>query len=149
MPRPTLILTALMALSACRFDTYYAEGAAIATRDRDLAQCQAEARRDLPPQLVTRYTPRQFHPGVQQCNAAGICTVSAPYWTGGDPYSVDMNETARAGSETACMAERGYTLISLPACPQGAAVAASTTMAALGTETCLLNRQNGALVVTP
>ena len=149
MPRPALILTALLALSACRFDTYYAEGASIAARDRDQAQCQAEARRDLPVQLITRVTPRQFHPGIRQCDAAGTCTVSAPYWTGGQPYSVDLNEEARAGAETACMAARGYTLISLPACPQGTAVAASTTMAALSPETCLINRQNGALVVTP
>jgi len=149
MPRSALILTALLAVSACRFDTYYAEGAAIAVRDRDLAQCQAEARRDLPERIVTRYTPRRFHPGIPQWNAAGIRTVSPPYWTGGEPYSVDLNEAARAGAETACMAARGYTLISLPACPQGTAVAASTTMARLTSETCLLNRQNGALVVTP
>lgn len=149
MPRPAVILTALLALSACRVDTYYAEGAAIAMRDRDLAQCQAQARRDLPERIVTRYTPRRFHPGIPQWTAAGIRTLSPPYWTGGQPYDVDLNEAARAGAETACMAARGYTLISLPACPQGAAIAAATTMAPLTPETCLLTRQNGALVVTP
>lgn len=149
MTRIILTTCALLALTACRFDAYYAEGVTIASRDRDRAQCQAEAQRALPERMVTRFTPRQFHPGTTVCDAANICVINAPYWTGGDPYTVDLNEDQREGAVTSCMAARGYTLISLPSCPTGAPIAASTRMAPLTTDTCLLNRRNGGLIVNP
>ncbi len=143
------LASSLLALAACQSDTYYAEGVSIGQRDSDLARCNSEAHRDHPPNLITRYTPRVFHPGTQVCTAPGVCHMTAPYWTGGNPYTVDLNRQVRSSTVTGCMADRGYTLISLPSCRQGTA-SASTTMAPLGSDTCLIDRENGgALVVNP
>ncbi len=150
MKRNLLILCSVLALSACRFDEYYAEGASIATRDSDVAACNAIAIRQYPIAQMTRYTPQVFHPARETCNSAGICRINPPYWSGGDPYTVDVNEDRRTGAVRACMADRGYTLVSLPRCDPQGTVAASTIMAPLTAETCLIPRQSGgSLVVNP
>lgn len=83
MIRPAAVALAVLALSACQVTEYYAEGRSLATRDRDIALCEAEALISFPPRIVTRFTPRVFRPGATTCNAAGTCVTSVGYWEGG------------------------------------------------------------------
>jgi len=151
MPRfPALALAlATLTLAACQSTVYYSEGVSVAVRERDLGLCRAEARRDLPPLLETRHTPRVFHPGVPSCNAEGVCTTTRGYWEGGDPYTVDLNEDARRHAVVACMGSLGYTQVSLPACNRDRPVAQSTIMAPLTSDTCIIRTRDSALVVNP
>lgn len=138
-----------LTLSACTFTEYYAEGVSVATRDRDLALCEAEAQAAYPPRLVTRFTPRVFHPGRTSCDASGACVMTPGYWEGGHPYQEDLNEDIRARAVTGCMGGRGYAQVSLPVCDSGAAVTPSTVMAPLTSQTCLLRAGGSSLIVNP
>lgn len=122
---------------------YYAEGVSAAARDVDLAQCQAAALRAFPYLAETRYTERRFVPPTETCTEDGTCTRTRGYFEGGEPYTVDANEDLRRADANACMIQRGYSRVSLPICAAGTAVAASTAMAPLGPDTCIL-RSRGA-----
>ena len=139
----------VLALTGCNSTTYYAEGISVAARDRDLAQCEAEARASYPPRLVTRLTPRVFHPGSSTCDATGVCVTEPPYWTGRTPYQEDLNEDIRDRAVVGCMGGRGYAQVSLPICERDAAVTPSVIMAPLGADTCLLRNGGTSLIVAP
>ncbi len=149
MPRFALPLVALIVLAACDVTEYYAEGRSVADRSRDLAQCEADALSQYPERLVTRYTPRIFHPGSQTCDAAGTCTATPGYWDGGDPFVEDLNEDRRARAIAGCMGQRGYAEVSLPVCDPNLNAAPSTIMAPLTDSTCVIPARTGALIVNP
>jgi hypothetical protein len=149
MIRPIAVALALLTLSACQVSEYYAEGQSIAARDRDIAICEAEALTTYPPRIVTRFTPRIFHPGQTTCDAAGNCVTSAGYWEGGQPYSEDLNEDLRARAITGCMGGRGYARVSLPVCSSDQPVRASTIMAPLTNDTCVIRSGGASMIVNP
>lgn len=149
MIRPAAFFAALLTLSACQVTEYYAEGRSLATRDRDIALCEAEAMTTYPPRIVTRFTPRIFRPGTTTCDAAGNCVTSAGYWEGGQPYTEDLNEDLRAGAVTGCMGGRGYARVSLPTCPADQPVRASTVMAPLTDRTCVIRQGGASMIVNP
>lgn len=146
-----LVLAALLTLPlvGCQYTEYYAEGVSIATRERDRAQCEAEARDAYPPLMETRFTPRVYHPGRVRCDGAGTCEVTPGFWEGGDRYRVDLNEDARDRAIAGCMGGRGYAQVRLPVCERGQTVAPSTVMAPLTAESCLLMTGGSAMFVTP
>lgn len=145
------MLVGFAILAGCaRFDTYYAEGIPIATRDRDLAQCEAEALVRFPVDIVIRRTPPTLRPPSTTCDAAGACTTTPGHWDWGEAYSVDVNAAARTRAVTGCMGGRGYARITLPACDLRQPPAVATTMPPLAPETCVINRRDGGrIVVTP
>ena len=102
-----------------------------------------------PPRIVTRFTPRVFHPGTTSCDAAGNCVTTPGHWTGGQPYSVDLNEGQRATAFAGCMGGRGYARVSLPICPSGQSVRASTVMAPLTDDTCVIRNGGVSMIVNP
>ncbi|WP_071675028.1 hypothetical protein [Nioella nitratireducens] len=144
-----LAVIPLAALAACDVTEYYAEGRSVADRSRDLAQCEAEALSRYPERLVTRYTPRVFHPGAQTCDASGTCTATPGYWEGGDPYIEDLNEDRRDRALAGCMGRRGYSEIRLPICDPNLNATPSTIMAPLTDSTCVIPARSGALIVSP
>ena len=71
------------------------------------------------------------------------------HWTGGQPYSVDLNEGQRATAFAGCMGGRGYARVSLPICPSGQSVRASTVMAPLTDDTCVIRNGGVSMIVNP
>jgi hypothetical protein len=143
------IAIALLPLTACQYTEYYAEGRTVAQRTLDYANCESAAYYDHPEQRVTRYRPRVYVPETETCDAEGTCVTTEGYWQGGEAYTVDLAQSRRGTAIAACMAERGYTEVSLPICPASRRVAASTVMAPLSDSTCLIRTDNGALIVNP
>ncbi len=144
--RPALILFVL--LSACApAPVYYAEGVSLAQRERDLALCDAQAFAAYPVRNQIRYRPRTWFPGTQTCTADGVCTMTPGYWLGGEAYTVDVNADARRNAGVACMGARGYARISLPRCPEGTAIAPTTTMPPLTSATCVWDQAGGVPVI--
>jgi len=141
-------LPVLAVLAACvPAPVYYAEGVTLAAREQDLGRCNAQAFASYPVRNVTRYRPRVFVPGTQSCDAAGVCTVTPPYWRGGEAYTVDVNAEARRAGGVACMGERGYARISLPRCAEGTVIQPTTTMPPLTGGTCIWDQTGGVPVV--
>jgi hypothetical protein len=151
MRLPIILLSAAMALSGCvTGSVYYAEGVDLATRDADTASCERQALAEYPIRTQIRYTPRIYVPPRQFCDSAGACTVRPGYFEGGDPYTVDVNESFRRTAFAGCMGARGYTRVGLPTCPEGTAVRISTVMPPLTGGTCLYRPAPGpALIVNP
>jgi hypothetical protein len=149
MIRPAAFALTFLTLAACNVTEYYAEGRSVADRDRDIALCEAEAVSAYPPSIVTLYTPRVFHPGQTTCDAAGTCVTSAGYWEGGDPYSEDVNEDLRRRAIAGCMGGRGYARVSLPVCSSDQPVRASTIMAPLTDDTCVVRSGGASMIVNP
>lgn len=145
------LLVATIALSGCvTGSVYYAEGVELAARDADAAACERQALAEYPVRTQVRYTPRIYVPPRQICDSTGACTVQPGYFEGGDPYTVDVNESFRRTAFTGCMGARGYTRVGLPNCPEGTAVRVSTVMPPLTGGTCLYRPAPGpALIVNP
>lgn len=137
--RPTVIgLGAALALAACDASTvFFAEGVDLATREADLAQCEALALTEFPVRSQTRFTPRIFVPPETICSASGTCIVRPGYFDGGVPYSVDVNAEFRRTATRGCMGERGYARVGLPFCAPETRVQPSTVMPPLTEGTCL------------
>lgn len=145
-----LVATLMLAsLGGCQTSAYYAEGVSIHERDADQAICRDEARIRYPTNAITRFTPRVFNPGTTTCDAAGTCTTTQGYWSGGEAYTVDLNEDARREAAAACMARAGYARVSLPACSANSGASASSIMAPLNDDSCILRSGGTSMIVTP
>ena len=151
MRLPLVLSLAATVLSGCvTGSVYYAEGVDLATRDADMASCERQALAEYPVRTQIRYTPRTYVPPSQTCDAAGNCTIRPGYFEGGDPYTVDVNESFRRTAFAGCMGARGYTRVGLPNCEEGAQIRLSTVMPPLTGGTCLYRPAPGpALIVNP
>lgn len=110
------LLSALLTLTACTSMTiYHRDGAEVSRIDTDLTACRASAQTEVPPDIRQRYIPPVYS-YQSYCYPNGYCTsqriLSAPgYFT---PY--DANEGKRAAWIQSCMAQKGFSQISLPLC---------------------------------
>jgi len=149
--RPILLACCLLLLASCVSNTavYYAEGVSVSTREGDAAQCEAQAYAEYPVRSETRFTPRVFVPPQEICDSAGNCTLTPGYFEGGDPYTVDVNDSPRRAAGQACMVDRGYARVSLPRCEEGSAVQPSPVMPRLTEASCVRRTQFGPEIVTP
>ncbi len=147
-----LVALSLILCSACAPTTiYYREGAGVAAVDRTLARCTAQAARDVPVVLETRYTPLRVVRDTF-CDPDGNCTVEIDT-EGGDAYDVDVNAERRTAAVNQCMARERFTPVTLPPCPPNVARAApagpTTTLPRLTPKSCAVSRDSGVRIVTP
>lgn len=151
MARSLPAFACAIALAGCvSSNVYYAQGVDVTTRERDFAQCEAQALRDFPYLPEVRFTEHSFVPPTETCTPDGTCTRTGGYFEGGERYTVDANTDLRASAAGACMGAQGYRRISLPYCDEGTAVMPDPRMAELRDGTCVLRRGNAPdLVVNP
>jgi hypothetical protein len=146
----TLLLT--LALPACApLTLYYKAGTPVATVERDTTACQVQALRDAPVANQVRRTPPTYVPPRRTCDSAGNCTTTAGYYLPGEVYTVDVNSALRKKVENQCMADRGYSPASIPACPQGvkqaAPLAATATLPRLTPKSCAIRNRDGSFQI--
>ena len=143
-----LVILAAMALSACvPLSIYYRDGISVSKMEADTTECQVKALRDVPVSTQIRRGAPIFYPGRRICDASGKCYYEAGYYAPGPIYSVDPNEGLRARVERQCMADRGYTPVSIPACPNRVANAApaavTTQLPRLTPSSCVIRNSGG------
>ncbi|ASM72441.1 MULTISPECIES: hypothetical protein [Roseobacteraceae] len=146
----TLLLT--LALPACApLTLYYKAGAPVATVQRDTTACQVQALRDAPVANQIRRTPPTYVPARRVCNSAGLCTTTGGYYLPGEVYTYDVNGPLRKRVENQCMADRGYSPASIPACPNGvkqaATPAATATLPRLTPKSCAIRNSDGSFQI--
>lgn len=146
----TLILT--LALPACApLTLYYKAGTPVATQQRDTTACEVLALRDAPVANQVRRTPPTYVPPRRVCNSAGACSTTGGYYLPGEVYTVDVNAPLRKRVETQCMADRGYSPTSIPACPAGvkqaAPVGTTSTLPRLTPKSCAIRNSDGSFQI--
>jgi hypothetical protein len=120
-------LVALLMLSGCAQYQWQKSGAAQSEFNRDSYECQTEAARTYPTQVVTRQVTSGYTtPSYTNCSGSGSaygsggyvygnnnvnCTTTPGQQVQGVTTTVDVNANNRAQSEKACMYARGWQLI--------------------------------------
>jgi hypothetical protein len=143
-----LVILAAMALSACvPLSIYYRDGVSVAKMEKDTTECQVKALRDVPVSTQIRRGAPIFYPGRRICDSSGKCYYEAGYYAPGPIYSVDPNEGLRASVESQCMADRGYTPVSIPTCPNNisktAPAGVTTQLPRLTPSSCVIRNSGG------
>ncbi|MDW4497790.1 hypothetical protein R5H30_07345 [Sulfitobacter sp. D35] len=156
--RPVFVVAvpALVALlTACApLTTYYREGVEVSRLATDQTNCEIKALQQVPPSNQIRREAPYYVPGRRSCNDRGDCRVYGGYWIPGDVYTVDVNRGLRERAETLCMAEQGYSRVTLPDCAPGVAQsvapASTTRLPPLRQGSCAIRRGGGRWqIVTP
>ena len=148
--RHAAFLTLLAAaLAACApLQTYYRPGASVADLNRETLACEVQALRDVPRSLVVERERPEFVPPRRSCDAKGACRVTrAGYWVPGRVIRYDPNDGLRRRVERQCMADKGYTPVSIPQCPDAVARAAppgaTTRLPVLRDGACVIRNPDG------
>lgn len=120
-------VAALTLLAACdtSLSIFYKQGASVARMQTDQTRCEVSALRDAPVATQVRQSPPTYVPGRRVCNSQGQCRVTNGYYIPGNTYTVDVNAGLRERVLNQCMADIGYTPVSIPACPQNVRSAVS------------------------
>lgn len=117
-----LAITLLTTLASCtERSIWYQQGVSLSQRDRDALACEVQATRDAP---VATQGPMRLVPGGTSCRMETLgglprretCITTAPRWESGPITTVDVNKPLRIKVYRQCMADLGYTQISLPRC---------------------------------
>lgn len=142
----------LALLAACApLETYYKAGASVATVNRDTTACEVSALQKVPQVLQIRRKPPRFIPGRRVCDAAGNCTTAPGYYIDGGVESYDPNLGLRQRVELQCMADKGYTPVSIPPCPDSVAKAAppaaTTRLPTLKEGSCVIRNRDGSFQI--
>lgn len=140
------------ALSACApLETYYRPGAAVAEMQRQTLSCEVDALAAVPVATQIRRLPPEFIPGRKICAADGSCRVRPGRYIPGEIVTFDANAPLRRRVERQCMADEGYTPVSIPACPSGVARAApdaaTRVLPALGPTSCAIRNPDGTFLI--
>ena len=121
--RGIYFVSALVGLSACVPSTtsgYWQEGATEGRTNQAITQCQVESLRAVPPSVAIGTTPRYTTPTQTSCYNTGYnrvqCSSTGGQTYGGNTYSYDPNDGLRSRVEAQCMANRGFSVVSLPTC---------------------------------
>jgi hypothetical protein len=131
----------------------YKTGANAASSNRAITDCEVTAAQRVPQQLVIQTTPTYVTPTQTQCNRYGtqtFCNTTGGQVMGGETYSRDANAGLRSRVYGQCMADKGYTFVDIPACPQGTPLMGSFAEAKLrplSRNTCYLVTPNGTMAV--
>ena len=149
------LLAAFAVVSACApLRTYYKEGEQVAQLQTDQTRCEVAALKEVPVNNQIRYTPERYIPERQICNRDGKCVIDGGYWTGGESYTVDVNEDLRIRVTDQCMATQGYAKVEIPRCEgnvsQSMTPARTVVLPPLTTESCAIKNNDGSWrIVTP
>ena len=153
--RPTWIIAALTALAACApLTVYYKQGASVAAMEQTLNECKVKALREVPPRILTRYTPPVTAP-YTHCNANGNCYTYFRTITPGRYERYDANEGLRDRTERLCMAGASYAKTSIKECDPSQVEAArpltaTRTFPPLTENSCVIRLKSGRWkIVTP
>lgn len=111
----------LVALAACETEQtiVYRPDTPASTRSRDLLACELMAAQQVPVNTQIRTNPVYVSPANIQCTSYGYSTSCYDYGSqvsGGGVYSVDANVGLRARVRAQCLADRGYSAVTLPIC---------------------------------
>ena len=144
---PFLPIVALL-LSACApLSTYYREGVEVSRLNADQTTCEIDALQSVPPSNQIRREPPYYIPAERRCNGRGHCRAYGGYWIPGEIYTVDVNRGLRDRAARMCMAEKGYTRITLPDCAPAVASsvqsAVTTKLPPLHPQSCAIRRGKG------
>ena len=132
---------------------FYKEGAPVQRLNSDLGSCTQAGLRNVPVDIDTRYIPGQEIPKTF-CDASGYCQT---VWVQISPDRIekfDTNENARDDYVAACMAQKGYQPVQLPACTdavvQSTQLSATTVLPPLSADSCAIRLNTGQYqIVTP
>lgn len=124
MARRLFALTALLFVCACAgpVTVWYDKGTPGEQADRDLLACRVKGAQSVPVDQRIDTTPIYTTPTRTLCKPARhdpeatVCTTTGGEVSGGRTYSYDANEDLRADVVAQCMADLGYTQVSLPRC---------------------------------
>ncbi len=146
--RVFLTLGVVAVLAGCLpLSIYHREGVSVAKMQSDKTTCEVAALRDVPEARQWRRGPSQYIPGPRICDAAGNCRYGPGYYVPGALYTVDANAGLRARVMDQCMAQKGYTEVSLPPCSAAVARAAppgaTRVLPKLTSTSCVIRNQGG------
>jgi hypothetical protein len=137
-----LILTGLAGCAS--YSGYYREGQTVARLSADETTCEVLGVQQVPPNTQVRRTPVELIPEREFCDRAGNCRVIPARLEGGEVYTFDANDDLRNRVVAQCMADKGYTRVTVPACSdQVAQVAISrapSVLPPLGPNVCVARR---------
>lgn len=148
--RPVAVfLTVFLLLGACApLRIYHKPGVPIARWQADTTRCEVNALRDAPVANQVRQEPPIYVPPRQVCYSNGGCRLYGGYWRPGQIYTVDVNAGLRNRVETLCMAERGYTPVEIPRCPDGLTIRGQTAVLPNLTErSCFARFEDGGFAI--
>lgn len=150
-----MLISAIVATSVvggcAPLTTYYQPGKSVSTLNRDTTACAVSALRDVPASTQIRRIPPEFVPARKRCNSAGNCTITPGYYVPGEVISYDPNDGLRKQVERQCMADIGYSPVSIPVCPDNVAravpPAATRVLPALGPKACVIRNRDGSFQI--
>jgi len=126
---------------------YYRPGVPVARMQADTTRCETRALREAPVATQIRQYPPTYVAPRRVCDAQGNCWVRPGYWVEGPIYTVDANAGLRARVTRLCMAEKGYTPVSLPLCPDQVRRATppgvTTVLPPLTQDACVIRHRDG------
>lgn len=144
---------AAVVLAACGpLGLYYKAGAPVAEMNRAMTDCEVEALGKVPVDRRIERDPIRIVPR-KVCDSAGNCRVFYDR-VGGEVRTWDANAGLRSRVLNQCMADKGYSYVDLPACPQGVRNAApagvTTVLPRLSPNSCAIRNNDGTFqIVTP
>ncbi|MEM9551530.1 MAG: hypothetical protein AAGA05_10165 [Pseudomonadota bacterium] len=147
MTKPMLPLIGICLLvGACStsLDTFYRPGGTVSRLETDMLNCEVQALADAPVANEVRQTPSFYVPGNFYCTSRYYCHGG---WSGGEIYTVDVNKDLRTRVTNQCMAEKGYSRVSIPRCSDIVAAQVpertTTVMPNLSPGSCVVRNSDG------
>lgn len=119
MIRKAFAFAVVLGLAACQtgpVSVLYKEGSTRSERQDAYDQCFIAALKEVPQNMVTEVTGGYSYPGTVTCNDKGVCAEIGGYTTPIESYSYDTNEKLRDRLIDRCLANKGYTGVTVPYC---------------------------------
>ncbi len=105
----------LSLLAGCApLSIYHKEGTSVSRMQSDLLSCEVAAAQDVPIATELRREPPYYVPGDRVCYSNGKCYLRGGYYIPGRVYTVDANRGLRSRVQAQCMADQGYSPVTLP-----------------------------------
>lgn len=122
-------------------------GVTVGQMQNDFTDCEIEAAQRVPQQMTIGTTPTYTTPLSTQCVNNGYsvsCNTTGGQTYGGQTYSYDANAGLRGKAEAQCLIRSGYSLATIPKCPEGANVRpVLAQLYPLSTNTCYVSDAEG------
>lgn len=144
---PLPLLVALAALAACAPPPLWHKAGVAPTRlHADLTACRVDALNQVPERIRRYYKPAEYITRPV-CNATGHCYVQRILLRPAEYERYDANAGLREDVTLACMANKGYVQVRLPACqsPQGQRITVNTAapLPPLSDQSCAVRLPSG------
>ncbi|WP_257883761.1 hypothetical protein [Roseobacter insulae] len=112
------LIAGLLILAGCApLTIYHREGVAVTRMETDALSCEISTLQAVPVANQLRRDPPRYIPARRYCDANGQCYTRGGYYIPGEVYTVDVNADLRRRAEVQCMADKGYTRVTVPNCP--------------------------------